>query len=153
TAKTVPGGGRTTNTWDYEDRLTRAVLASGTRNTFVYDADGKRVQKQDSTGTTKPIWDLLSILEETDGSDVTQAVYTQAPGEYGNLVSQFRTAAQFFLFDGLGSSDRLMDTTGAVTDSYVYKAFGSIQASIGTSINPFRYIGKKGYYLDLDASY
>src|SRR5262249_6304908 len=59
TAKTVPGGGRTTNTGDYEDRLTRAVLASGTRNTFVYDADGKRVQKQDSTGTTKPIWDLL----------------------------------------------------------------------------------------------
>jgi RHS repeat-associated protein len=150
TGKIAVGGGRTTNTWDFENRLTKVVLPAGTRNTFVYDADGKRVQKQDSTGTTKPIWDLSNILEETDGSDVTQAVYTQAPRQYGDLVSQFRAATQFFLSDGLGSTDRLTDSMGNVTDNYVYKAFGSIQASGGTSTNPFRYVGRLGYYINSD---
>jgi RHS repeat-associated protein len=151
TLKIAVGGGRTTNTWDYENRLTKVVLPAGTRNTFVYDADGKRVQKQDSTGTTKPIWDLFTILEETDSGDTTQVVYTQAPTRYGELVSQLRAgAAQFYLFDGLGSVDRLTDTTPTVTDSYVYQAFGNIQTSSGSSINPFRYNGETGYYLDTD---
>ena len=36
---TVPGGGRTTYAWDFENRLTGVKLASGTRNTFGYDGD------------------------------------------------------------------------------------------------------------------
>jgi RHS repeat-associated protein len=153
TLKVVPGGARTTLTWDFESRLTQVALPSGVPNTFVYDADGKRVQKRDSAGTTKPIWDLDNILEETDGSNITQLVYTQSTAAYGRVVSQFRTASQFYLFGGLGSTDRLTDATSAVTDSYVYQAFGSPQASTGSSSNPFRYVGELGYYFDPDLSW
>ena len=67
------------------------------------------------------------------------------------MVSQLRGAAsQFFLFDGLGSTDRLTDSSANITDNYVYQAFGSIKASTGTSANPFRFVGQSGYYLNPD---
>ena len=84
---------------------------------------------------------------------MTQVVYTLRPEGYGSLVSQFRSgAAQFFLFDGLGSTDRLTDISGLVTDSYLYKAFGLIQASSGSSVNPFRFVGQLGYYYNADSN-
>ena len=51
---------------------------------------------------------------------------------------------------GLGSTDRLTDTSASVTDSYIYQAFGSIRASTGTSANPFRFVGRSGYYFNQD---
>src|SRR5262249_18777493 len=54
---TAPGGGRTTYTWDFEDRPTKVLLASGLRNTFVYDGDSRRVRREDSTGVLKGVWD------------------------------------------------------------------------------------------------
>lgn len=38
-----------------------------------------------------------------------------------------------------------------MTDSYVYYAFGSIRTSSGSTINPFRYVGKTGYYFEPDS--
>jgi RHS repeat-associated protein len=151
TSQVAPGGGRTTYAWDYEDRLTKIVLPSGTRNTFLYDADGKRIQKQDSTGTLNGIWDQASILEETDASNVTQVLYTQVPSFFGGVLSQIRAGVpRFFLSDGLGSTDRLTDSSANITDSYTYQAFGSVKASTGASVNPFRYVGQLGYYFDSD---
>jgi RHS repeat-associated protein len=70
---------------------------------------------------------------------------------YGMLISQVRSAVtRFYLFDALGSCDRLTDTTGTVTDSYVYQAFGSLQTSSGATLNAFRFIGEWGYYNDSD---
>lgn len=106
--KKVPAGGVTTNTWDYENRLTRVLLASGARNTFSYDAIGKRTRNDDSSGTSKFVWDVENILLETNSGDVTQVIYTLEPVIYGNLVSQHRGATTtFFHFDALGSTDRL----------------------------------------------
>jgi hypothetical protein len=34
-------------------------VPAGTLNTFTYNGDGKRVQKQASAGTTKHVWDGL----------------------------------------------------------------------------------------------
>ena len=79
----APGGSRTTYSWDYENRLTEVLLSSGTRNTFQYDADGKRVGRQDSTGSVKLIWDADNLLLETDFSDVTQVLYCLEPSGWG----------------------------------------------------------------------
>src|SRR5262249_7491683 len=59
-------------------------------------------------------------------------------------------ASQFYLFDGLGSTDRLTDGMGSVSDGYVYKAFGSLLASTGTSTNPYRFVGQQGEYFNSD---
>jgi RHS repeat-associated protein len=142
-----PSNQRTTNTWDGENRLTKVVLPSGVRNTFVYNGDGLRVQKQDSTGTTKHDWDQQNIILETDGRNIIQVVYTLEPVLYGNLISQRRGGvSSFYLFDGLGSTDRLGNTSGTVTDSYLYRAFGSVTVLSGATVNPFRYVGRTGYY-------
>jgi RHS repeat-associated protein len=78
-------------------------------------------------------------------------IYTLAPGVYGPLVSQFRNAAtNFYHFDGIGSTDRLTDINQAVTDNYVYVAFGTIRTSTVTTTNPYRYVGTIGYYYDRD---
>jgi RHS repeat-associated protein len=150
---TNAAGARTTYAWDIANRPTQVVLTTGVRNTFVYNGDGKRVQKQDSTGTMKQIWDLENMLEETDGNNVTQVVYTLALAQFGELISQRRGGAtNFFVFDALGSTDRLTTINAAVTDSYIYKAFGITIPILMPTVNPYRFVGREGYYLDTDLS-
>jgi RHS repeat-associated protein len=143
----------TTNTWDFENRLTQVALPSGIVDTFTYNGDGQRVQKIDSTGTTKHVWDGQNILLETDGSNIIQVVYSLKPMLYGNLISQRRSGiTSFYLFDGLGSTTQLVNSTGSVTDSYLYDSFGSALLTSGSTVNPFRYVGRVGYYMDVDTA-
>ncbi len=141
----------TTNTWDFENRLTQVALPSAIVDTFTYNGDGQRVQKIDSTGTTKHVWDGQNILLETDGSNIIQVVYTLQPKIYGDLVSQRRSGVtSFYLFDGLGSTTQLASGTGSVTDSYLYDSFGNVLLTSGSTTNWFRYVGQRGYYLGVD---
>jgi len=149
-----PTNQRMTYSWDGESRLTQVSLPSSTVDLFVYNGDGQRVQKQDSGGTTKFIWDEENVLVETNTSNVIQAVYCLEPVTFGNLMSQRRgTTTSLYHFDGLGSTDRLSDINGTVTDSYLYQAFGKLQASVGSTTNQFHYAGKSGYYHDFDTDY
>jgi RHS repeat-associated protein len=153
TKQTSPGPLRTTWTWDYENQLTTVLLSTGIRNTFMYNGDGQKIQRQASSGTKKLIWDCRNILLETDQNNVTQVVCTLEPVTFGNLISQLiGGSAAYLLFDALGSTDRLTDGAGNITDSYVYKAFGSLAATTGTTTNPYKYIGRQGYYYDSDLS-
>ncbi len=120
-------------------------------NQYTFNGDGQRVGIVDSQGTKKPIWDGENIVLETDGSDVTQVVYTLEPAGYGNLVSQRRgSTTSTHLFDALGSTRKLTDSTGGVTDSYDYRAYGETFASSGSTTNVFRWVGELGYYFDVD---
>lgn len=144
------GGGTTTNTWDFESRLTKVALPSGVLNTFSYNGDNLRVQRQDSSGTLKQVWDGLRILEETDQNNAVQTVYTPSSQVYGDVISQRRAGnAAYFLFDPLGSTIRLTNGSQNVTDTYLYKSFGEILLA-GTTVNPFKYVGRRGYYYDRD---
>jgi RHS repeat-associated protein len=147
----APGNQLTTNTWDGENRLTRTALPSGIVDSFTYNGDGLRVQKQDTTGTTNHVWDGQNVLLETNASNIIQVVYSLQPMLYGNLISQVRSGTtSFYLFDGLGSTTQLANATGSVTDSYIYDSFGNILLTSGSTVNPFRYVGRSGYYLDID---
>jgi RHS repeat-associated protein len=144
------GGGTTTNTWDFENRLVKVALPSGVLNTFSYNGDGQRVQRADSTGTLKEVWDGEKILLETNTSNVTQVIYTLSPGVYGDLISQRRLGtSSYYVFDPLGSADRLTNGAQSVTDTYIYKAFGEILLA-GLTMNPFRFVGRVGYWYDVD---
>jgi hypothetical protein len=54
----------------------------------------------------------------------------------------------FYQFDGLGSTDRLTNALGIVTDNYAYKAFGIIIISSGTTTNPFTFAPHIGAYFE-----
>jgi RHS repeat-associated protein len=144
-------GARTTYSWDTECRLTGVVLPAGTTDAFTYNGDGQRVQKVDSGGTTNFVWDGQNVLLEASAGNVIQAVYTLEPQAYGNLVSQRRGGAtSFYHFDGLGSTAQLTGATGSVTDSYLYDSWGNILITTGSTGNPFKFVGRLGYYFTPD---
>ncbi len=122
-------------------------------NQYAYNGDGQRVQVIDSQGTKKQVWDGENVLVETDGGGSAQVVYTLEPAGYGNLVSQRRGATtSTYLFDALGSTRKLTNSAGSMTDSYDYRAYGETFASSGSTSNVFRWVGEKGYYFDADRS-
>jgi YD repeat-containing protein len=150
---TAQGNQITTNTWDGENRLTKVALPSGIVNTFTYNRDGMRVAKQDSTGTTGQVWDAQNILAETNSSNAISAVYSAEPELYGNLISQSRAGTDsFYLYDAVGSTRQLVSVVGSITDSYKYDSFGNRLAVSGTSVNPFQYVGRSGYFTDPDTN-
>ena len=117
-------------------------------NTFTYNGDGQRVQKDDSSGTTKHVWDRQSIVLDTDDANSVNAAYSLEPAVYGAVLSQSRSAVtSFYSFDATGCTRNLTNMAGLVTDSYAYDSFGNpIRA--GSTANPYTYVGTFGYYLD-----
>lgn len=76
-----------------------------------------------------------------------KSLYTYGIG----LISSTQVAVsqkRWFHFDGLGSTRALTDYDENVTDTYEFSAFGVLESSTGTSVNPFRYVGQWGYYDD-----
>ena len=103
--------------------------------------------------TTKFIWDEDNYLEETDGANSVQAVYTNEPMQYGNLISQRSgSTTSYCHFDGLGSIRQLTTVAAATSDTFLYTAWGEEVARDGTTMVGFRWIGEIGYYVDLESS-
>jgi YD repeat-containing protein len=79
TREVKPSGQITTSVWDAENMNSAVLLPDTTRVTYTYNADHLRVRKDTATGTRKYVFDLQNPFTETDGSDVTQAVYVVEP--------------------------------------------------------------------------
>ena len=133
--------------YDFENHLiSLANPANGTiLASYVYDADGNRVSTYVSANTpttTSYVVDTslpyASVVEEyTGGSTTPSARY-----DYGDdLVRMDRgSGVYYYIYDGLGSTRQLVNTGGAVTDSYGYSAFGELASrtpSTGGTVNPF----------------
>jgi RHS repeat-associated protein len=150
TALVEAAGGVTSYTWDPENRLTGIVLpAGGGTWTMAYDPSGLRREKQAAGTTTRFIFDGQRLLQETDGSNATQAQYTSLLGTYGPTVSQRRGATSTFLHGSLlGTIESLSAADQSVVDTYLFDAWGNLLASSGSTVNPHRYIGALGYYAE-----
>jgi len=59
-----------------------------------------------------------------------------------------RGASYDHLYDRLGSTRQLLDSNQATTDTYSYYAFGEVRTSSGSTTNPFKFVGRLGYYDD-----
>jgi RHS repeat-associated protein len=112
---------------------------------MVYDGDGNRVKKIVGTTTNTYLVDnrnpsgYAQVLEEKTGS--TTNLYT-----YGlDLISQRQVGgtANYYGYDGNGSTRFLTSTSAAVTDTYAYDAFGVLLTSAGTTANFYRYSGEQ----------
>lgn len=93
------------------------------------------------------IWDELSdnVIEEYEDG-VLSVSYDHEPGLYGNLLSQNRNGVtSYYHYDGRGDTVALTDDSGNVTDTKEYDAWGNVIASTGSTITPYRFIGRKGY--------
>jgi RHS repeat-associated protein len=102
-------------------------------------------------GTTTFVWDPVfdCVTHELDENNDVKAVYHNEPQQYGAVLSQRRgTTSHFHHHDALGSTRFLTDSSGNVSDTYLHDAWGNEVASTGTTMNPFKWVGKYGYYTD-----
>src|SRR5208337_677503 len=63
--------------WDFNNRLTQAIVPNVGTTTFRYDPFGRRIQKSGPLGTTNYLYDGFNLLEEMDQSGNVLARYTQ----------------------------------------------------------------------------
>jgi len=134
-----------TYAYDFENRL---VSTSGGAQ-YRYDGDGNLVSKTVGGVTTEYLVDAnnhtghAQVVEEIVSGNVTRQ-YT-----FGHdLISQRQIVngqwqVSFYGYDGQGSVRYLTDTSGNVSDTYTFDAFGNLIATTGTTPNEFLYVGER----------
>jgi RHS repeat-associated protein len=140
-----------TNNYDFENRM----LTHGAVN-MVYDGDGNRVSETAGGVTTNYLVDAVNptgysqVLDELVSGAVTRTyAYGLRPISEDQLIGSTWTPT-FYGYDGHGNVRLLANSSGAVTDSYTYDAFGMPVTSTGTTANNFRYSGE---WLDPNLSF
>lgn len=150
--------------YDAWNRLVRRVKTDGTVIDLGYDHVGNRVTKTVSTATNATFTAYLvdansltgyaQVLEELrdNGAGGLAVFRTYAAGN--DLISQTQLlpdgnggeawVAHYYLYDGQGSVWGLADESGAVTDYYLYDAFGLHLREEGAGTpNVIRYTGEQ----------
>ena len=138
--------GVTTTSYTFDARdLLRGVTSGSTTLAYTYDAGGRRISENLNGTVTHYRWDEFSpygdIVVETDGSGAVTASYVLGNGQ---LISQDRGGATvYYLADAQSSVRALTDTSGTITDTYAYNAFGDVHAQTGATVNPYLYTGQR----------
>jgi RHS repeat-associated protein len=154
TAGSYDSNGNTTassgNTYQY-DPLNHLTNCNNGAVLLWYDGDGNRVRKTAGATTTLYLVDdrnltgYAQVLEEwtgTGGTTNLSRVYN-----YGlQPISQKQGGTtHYFAHDGHGSTRLLLDIAGAVSQWFVFDAYGSLVASNVSPTTPLLYCGE---YLD-----
>jgi RHS repeat-associated protein len=143
-ATTGSGGSNTTNyAYNAANELTGVTLPTGTSSSYTYNANGRQVSQTTGGVTTNYLWDAQSsygdIVLETDGtSGAVQASYTLGGAD---LLAQTRGGTvSYTLPDGQGSVRQLANSSGSITDTYRYGAYGNVLSHTGsTTVMPYGY--------------
>ncbi len=145
-----------TDTFSYDDQdlLSQVSYGGGGSSTMVWDADQQRQKLTNSGGSTYFVYDptagVPAVLVETDGENET--FYVREPG--GDLIARATgQTRQYYFFDRLGSTIAMVPAVeGNPTDRLFYTPWGELVTSgsrastVGTTANPYRYVGELGYY-------
>jgi len=115
----------------------------GAITSFAYNPNGIRTSKTEGGVTTRYIVDenrdYAQVLEEVQNHAV------QVHYSYGHdLISQERNGAKsFYHYDGLGSTRSLSNSSGVITDTYDYEAFGELLNQTGDTENSYLFTGEQ----------
>jgi len=135
TAGNLLNDGNHTYTYDAENRIVQVdgsagycSTGSGTAATacYVYDADGRRVQKASGGVTTGYLYDTTGkvVTEFTGNNSSWGPSYVYLNGQ---LLAEYENGSTFFPFaDHLGSTRLLTNLSGCVVDSLDYLPFGEL---------------------------
>ena len=133
--------------YNAENKLIRATVQEGNSvavEEYEYDYAGNRTVKKSENDYTYYLNDVSSgltqVLAELDSNGNEKCYYTRG----AEIISQDRNGAiSYYLTDGHGSVRQLTDSTGTVTDTYVYDAWGNLISSTGTTDNSYLYCGEQ----------
>jgi RHS repeat-associated protein len=150
--------------FDAADRMVTATVPGGSAS-YLYDADGRRVRQTANSVTTNYLWDELSaygdVVAETDGSNNLTISYVLANCDCSTgaeLLSQKKNGiVSYFLMDGHSGVRTLTNSSGSISESYNYDAFGNLLNGPSTPTTNYLYTGQQfdvltGLY-DLRARY
>jgi RHS repeat-associated protein len=101
---------------------------------------------------TNFLWDGENLLNEYSDLGTSVAHYVTEPHPYGNVISQARgDQSGYFHYDALGSTMELTVESATISDTRRYSSFGSTVEQSGSTILPFLFVGRHGYYYDVDS--
>ena len=150
----VKNGITTTFAYDYGDRLISQTTAGSTIQ-HIYDGQSNRISRDDDGSETRYILDrgrsMSHILCETDDSGNIIAYYIHGP----KLLARINTdgSESYYHTDHIGNVIALTDDTETITDRYAYTPFGVLAGNVGTTPNPFTYVGGLGVMAEADDLY
>jgi RHS repeat-associated protein len=143
----VTSDGKTTYTWDFENRLTKVTTPDGTVVTFAYDPLGRRIEKQGTgngdTTTIHYFYDDENILFDYDDTGAVGNRYTHGPGGDEHLAVATGKDTYFYHADGLGSVTALTDSSGKAVQTYQYDSFGNLKDQKNRVKQPYTYTGRE----------
>jgi RHS repeat-associated protein len=119
--------GDDTFNYGFDGTLVGATVGGATV-AYVYDAEGRRIARTDSAGTTQYLYGSISSpwrVSAVRGADgvLTSLLYD----EFGHLASLTRAGETYYVAtDQVGSPRVVTDDSGAVVKSVDYDAFGRV---------------------------
>jgi RHS repeat-associated protein len=140
TSETSPAGVKT-YTWDARNRLT-GISGPGVTASFKYDALGRRIEKTVNGVTTQYLYDGFDIVAELQNGAVT-ATYLRSLRIDEPFSRTKGGNTSYYLQDALGSVVGLTDSTGALSTTYSYDAYGAVTQSGVASDQPFKFTGRE----------
>ena len=142
TATTPSSGPSTSYSWDQANDLTNVTTGSSSA-TYTYDGNGLRQSKTTGSTTTNYSWDVEGSLALLLSDGTNNYIY----GLGGTPVEQVSSSGipTYLLTDQLGSTRALTNSSGTVTATFTYDAWGNLAGSTGSATTPFMYAGQ---YLD-----
>ena len=130
-------------TFNAENQLTCAAST-----TYLYDGDGKRVEK--ATGCTTPVPTKLywygsdsDPLTETDASGNPTADYTFFNGKRTARIDLPSAVVHYYFADHLGSANVVTSSAGLIQDESDYYPFGGERAITNSDPNNYKFTGKE----------
>ena len=132
------------------DVLNHLTNANNGAVVIAYDGDGNRICKKVGGTTTYYLVDdrnpsgYAQVLEEwtaTGSATNLSRVYNYGLGLISQRIQGLST--NYFGTDGHGSARFLLDSSGTMTDTYAYDAYGTLIYLAGTTQNRYLYCGQQ----------
>ncbi len=125
--------------WDVFNRMT-ATTASGSTVTHTYNGDGLKTKRVGPNGTTNYYYAGIRPIWETNSAGAMTAQYDR--DIFGNLLSRLESGTRrYYHHDGLGSTTAITSTTGAVSATMLYDAWGNVRTTSGSTQGNYRFTG------------
>ena len=150
--------GSTTWTYQYDlsGQMTQASNNGGTTVSYAYDAFGNRIQRTQGSSVEKYAYDGWdTALDPATGSENFNAV---ADLSSSNSVTSRRlfgpdfdflgakvdsSGSSFYLTDAQGSVRAVTNSSGAITGSQTFDAYGKAASPTGTGLDRYGYTGRE----------
>ncbi len=147
-------------TYNALNQVTRAAISApqgASTIEYAYDHDGIRIGKTvNGTDMTTCVVDknrpYAQVLEEQQRQGGLSATTSYVYGDALIASTVDGTLPRYVHADGMDSVRSLSNSSGAITDTYTYDAYGLLSSSSGTSANPYQYRSEQ-YDADLNAYY